>query len=89
VLTDGRDARIVPRRDARALAAAIVDLIDRPVERARLGAAAGQTAHEYDIAAFVRKMERLYTILHRESRARRRRVAETMDLSFLARGAPA
>jgi hypothetical protein len=34
-------------------------------------------------------MERLYTILHRESRARRRRVAETMDLSFLARGAPA
>ena len=89
VLTDGRDARIVPRRDARALASAIVDLIDRPEERARLGAAAGQTAHEYDIAAFVRKMERLYTILHRESRARRRRVAETMDLSFLARGAPA
>jgi glycosyltransferase involved in cell wall biosynthesis len=89
VLTDARDARIVPRRDARALAAAIVDLIDRPVERARLGAAAGRTAHEYDIAAFVRKMERLYTILHRESRARRRRVAETMDLSFLARGAPA
>jgi glycosyltransferase involved in cell wall biosynthesis len=85
VLTDGVDARIVPKRDARALADAIVSLIDHPEERARLAAGARRTAQHYDIAAFVRKMERLYTVLHRESRRRRRRVAETEDLSFLSR----
>ena len=37
ILTDGRDARIVPKRDARALADAILDLIDRPDERAQAG----------------------------------------------------
>jgi glycosyltransferase involved in cell wall biosynthesis len=85
VLTDGRDARIVPKRNARALADAIVHLIDHPEERARLAAAAQVTSAHYDIAAFVRKMEQLYEILHRESRARRRRVAETLDLNFLTR----
>ncbi len=89
VLTDGRDARIVPKRDAAGLARAIVTLIDSPDERARLAAEAARTSTAYDIAAFVRKMEQLYGILHRESRARRRRVAETVDLSFLERKAPA
>ena len=37
ILTDGRDARIVPKRDARALADAIVDLMERPEERAAAG----------------------------------------------------
>lgn len=83
VLTPDVDALIVPRRDAGALADRIIRLIDTPAERARLGVAARKTAEEYDITAFVRKMERLYDILHRESRARHRRVCEEVDLAFL------
>ena len=89
VLTAGRDAVIVPRRDAAALADAIVSLMDRPEERARLSAAARVTGREYDIATFVRKMERLYGILHDVSRRTRRRGVLDADLSFLARGAVA
>ena len=63
VLTDRRDARIVPRRDARALADAILELIDDPKQRTQLSAGARVTAGQYDITAFVRKMERLYEIL--------------------------
>jgi glycosyltransferase involved in cell wall biosynthesis len=83
VLTHDRDARIVPRRDSRALAEAIVGLMDDPAERARLGAAARITANQYDIALFVSKMERLYQLLHRISRPTGRRGAATADLSFL------
>jgi glycosyltransferase involved in cell wall biosynthesis len=83
VLTPDVDALIVPRRDARALADRIIRLMDAPEERDRLGAAARKTAEAYDITAFVRKMERLYDILHRESRPRHRRVAAHVDLSFL------
>ena len=71
ILTDGRDARIVPKRNARALADAIVDLMDHPDERARLAAAARVTAQRYDITAFVRKMEQLYVLLCDGSRATR------------------
>jgi glycosyltransferase involved in cell wall biosynthesis len=84
VLTNERDARIVPKRDARALADAIVELIDRPDERARMAAAARDTARRYDIAAFVKKMEQLYVLLHEGSRATRRRAVLQADLSFLA-----
>ena len=90
ILTDGRDARIVPVRNAPALADAIVDLIDRPDERARLAAAARVTAQRYDITAFVRKMEQLYVLLcdsSRATRALRRRPPLRADLSFLAKGA--
>jgi glycosyltransferase involved in cell wall biosynthesis len=87
VLTDGRDAAIVPKRDAPALADRIMYLIDHPEERARLSAAARLTGRDYDIGAFVRKMERLYGILHEVSRATRRRGVLEADLSFLARGA--
>jgi glycosyltransferase involved in cell wall biosynthesis len=83
VLRDGRDARIVPKRNARALADAIVQLMDHPEERARLAAAARHTSQRYDIAAFVRKMERLYILLHEGSRESRRRGALQADLSFL------
>ena len=55
----------------RALADAIVDLMDRPDERARLAAAARVTAQRYDITAFVRKMEQLYVLLCDGSRARK------------------
>ena len=83
VLTDGSDALIVPKRDAAALARGVIRLIDDPALRARLGARACVTSRQYDIAAFVRKMERLYEILHRESQAAPRRGVLTADLSFL------
>ena len=83
VLTDDVDAMIVPKRDARALAAQIIRLMDDPALRQRLSEGGRRSARQYDIAAFVRKMERLYDILHRESRSRKRRIAETLDLAFL------
>ena len=75
VLTDRHDARIVPKRDARALADAIVALMDAPAERAQLADAARVTAQRYDINAFVRKMEQLYERLDEGA---------TGDLSFLS-----
>jgi glycosyltransferase involved in cell wall biosynthesis len=88
VLTHDRDALIVPKRDATALAAAIVTMIDDPARRATLGAEARRTGTQYDIAAFVRKMERLYAILHRVSRPTKRRGVLEQDLSFLETRAP-
>ena len=83
VLQHERDALIVPKRDAAALARAIVTAVDDPGLRRRLGDGARLTSRHYDIAAFVRKMEQLYELLHRESRATRRRAMLTADLSFL------
>lgn len=83
VLRHEQNALVVPRRDAQALAEGLIRLIDRPDDRQRLGAGARQTADRYDIAAFVRKMERLYDVLVRESRRRRRDVAGLADLAFL------
>jgi glycosyltransferase involved in cell wall biosynthesis len=88
VLTNDRDAMIVPKRNARALADGIVRLMDDPVLRARLGAEAARTSLQYDIATFVRKMERLYEILHRVSRPTKRRGALAEDLSFLETRVP-
>ena len=87
VLSDGRNARIVPKRNAPALADAIVDLLERPDERSRLGDAARVSAERYDIAAFVKKMEQLYRLLcdaSRVTKAGRRREPLAADLSFLA-----
>jgi glycosyltransferase involved in cell wall biosynthesis len=83
VLTEGHDARIVPKRDSRALAERMIELIDRPDERARLGANARTTARNYDIETFVAKMSRLYDLLHQHSRASHRRTRQVADLSFL------
>jgi len=88
ILTADRDAVIVPKRDATALAETIVWAMDRPEERARLGANARETGKQYDIDLFVRRMERLYTLLHDESRATKRRVTERADLSFLTTKRP-
>jgi hypothetical protein len=76
----------VPRGNADALADKIVWTVDRPAERARLGAAARLSGQRYDIGAFVRKMERLYTILHDVSRTTRRQGVLRADLSFLTSG---
>jgi glycosyltransferase involved in cell wall biosynthesis len=89
VLTDGSDAIIVPKRNADALAGAIVQAMDDPAARRRLGDAARVTGRQYDIALFVRKMERLYTLLHDTSRATRRRGVLAADLSFLTSRASA
>ena len=87
VLADGRDALVVPKRDSAALAAALVRLIGDPALTARLSAGARATGARYDIAAFVRKMERLYELLHESSRRTKRQSALTLDLSFLHEGA--
>jgi glycosyltransferase involved in cell wall biosynthesis len=84
VLTNERDAIVVPRRNAAALAAGLIRAIDEPQTRDRLRAAASATGRQYDIAAFVRKMEQLYELLHRVSRATKRRGVLQADLTFLA-----
>jgi glycosyltransferase involved in cell wall biosynthesis len=89
VLRHERDARIVPKRDAAALAREIIWMMDHPDERRRLGEGARGTGRQYDIAAFVRKMEQLYVLLHETSRATHRRTILTQDVSFLTERAPA
>ncbi|MGE3277239.1 MAG: glycosyltransferase [Vicinamibacterales bacterium] len=84
ILTDDKDARIVPKRDAAALAAAVLEVAGDPTLAARLGEAARRTGARYDIAAFVRKMERLYVLLHEVSRKTRRAGVLSADLGFLA-----
>ena len=79
---------IVPKRDAAALAAAINRVIADPVLAATLAAAARATSQRFDIAAFVRKMERLYVLLHETSRRTKRQSALTADLTFLHEGGP-
>ncbi len=89
VLAHDRDALIVPKRSARGLADGLIAMIDDPARRQRLAANARETGKRYDIAAFVRKMEQLYTLLHRVSRATRRKGVLASDLSFLTSKAPA
>jgi glycosyltransferase involved in cell wall biosynthesis len=86
VLTDRRDALIVPKRNAGALADQMMWAMDHPGERRRLAEAARLAGRQYDIGLFVRKMERLYTLLHQTSRATRRRGVLRADLSFLTSG---
>jgi glycosyltransferase involved in cell wall biosynthesis len=88
VLTDDKDAMIVPKRNAQALANGIARLLDDPALRSRLGSEATRTSLNYDIATFVRKMERLYEILHRVYRATGRRGVLEEDLSFLETRVP-
>ena len=89
VLTHDRDALIVPKRNAEALADGIVRMMDEPDLRARLAREARVTGRQYDIAAFVSKMQRLYYLLHRVSRATHRKGALASDLSFLTSRRPA
>jgi len=84
VLTDGRDALVVPKADAGRLAEAICRLVEQPELAARLGAESRTTGARYDIAAFVRKMERLYVMLHETSRTTGRAGILQADLGFLA-----
>ena len=88
ILTPGRDALMVPRRDGRGLGEAIVRLLRDPALRTQLSAAARATGRGYDITQFVRKMERLYELLHDTSRRTRRAGVLTADLDFLSDGTP-
>ena len=72
ILQDRRDALVVPKADAAALAEAIVTLIEQPALAAELAAGARATGARYDIGVFVRKMERLYELLHESSRRTKR-----------------
>jgi glycosyltransferase involved in cell wall biosynthesis len=83
VLTDRKDALIVPKANTAALAAAICAVIEQPQLAAGLMAEARRTGQRYDIAAFVRKMERLYELLHETSRPTRRAGILKADLTFL------
>jgi glycosyltransferase involved in cell wall biosynthesis len=83
ILTSGHDAVVVPKRDPQALADAVIALIEDPTRAAALSQAARRTGAKYDIAMFVRKMERLYEILHQTSRATGRAGVLQADLEFL------
>jgi glycosyltransferase involved in cell wall biosynthesis len=83
ILTDRVDALVVPKRDAGALVRAIDELVDDPALAQRLAEGARRTGAKYDIGLFVRKMERLYEILHETSRRTKRAGILTADLSFL------
>jgi glycosyltransferase involved in cell wall biosynthesis len=89
ILTDGVDARLVPRRDADALAREIVALVRDPAARAALGAHARTTGARYDIDVFVHKMERLYRLLDEAARSRRRSPIPRAELAFLGDPEPA
>ncbi|HEX8028237.1 MAG TPA: glycosyltransferase family 4 protein [Vicinamibacterales bacterium] len=83
VLTDRKDALIVPKASAGALASAICAVLEDRDLATGLGEEARKTGQRYDIAAFVRKMERLYDLLHETSRTTRRAGILKQDLSFL------
>jgi glycosyltransferase involved in cell wall biosynthesis len=89
ILAEDKTAWIVPKRDAAALARRVVYAIEHPDERARMSARARESARDFDINAFVRKMERLYPLLHDLSRPTKRQGILREDLSFLDRGVPA
>ncbi|MBI3262524.1 MAG: glycosyltransferase [Acidobacteria bacterium] len=86
ILTNGHDAIVVPRRNSVALGEAIAHLLQDAFRRATLGATARITGARYDIDLFVRKLERLYALLHETSRPTRRAGALQADLSFLIDG---
>jgi glycosyltransferase involved in cell wall biosynthesis len=88
ILTHGRDAIIVPKRDGRALADAVAALLRSPERRDALGREARVTGARYDIQAFVHKMEQLYDLLHETSRPTRRAGILSADLAFLSGHAP-
>ncbi len=83
ILTDREDALVVPKGDVAALTRAVDELIDHPQLARTLAQNARRTGARYDIGVFVKKMERLYEILHETSRPSRRAGALRADLSFL------
>jgi glycosyltransferase involved in cell wall biosynthesis len=60
LLTDGRDALVVPSEQPQALADALIALIERPELRAELGAAAFGLAERFDVRRCVGEVESVY-----------------------------
>ena len=83
VLTDRKDALIVPKANAALFADAVCTLLENQALADGLGAEARKTGQRYDIAAFVRKMERLYELLRETSHVPGRAGILKADLSFL------
>lgn len=84
ILHDGVDAVVVPKRDAEAIASAVVNLLEDRERREALGSRAGITGTEYDIQTFVQKMEQLYLLVHQVSRPTGRMGVASANLEFLS-----
>lgn len=63
IITDGVDGRLVPVGDTRALAEAMVDLIEDPAWRRAMSSAALESAHRFDPEPIVARYEELFTEL--------------------------
>ncbi|WP_051095075.1 glycosyltransferase family 4 protein [Streptomyces sp. LaPpAH-108] len=77
IITDGVDGRLVPVGDRDALAAALLELVENPDLRRRMGAAALRSAEQYEPAVVAGAYEALFDELNvtRRPRARERRRA--------------
>ncbi|MEU6845186.1 glycosyltransferase family 4 protein [Streptomyces sp. NPDC046716] len=75
IITDGHDGRLVPVGDARALAEAMVDLIEDDTLRKAMGTAALESAHRYDPEPIVARYGLLFTQL---GATRRRRAGQRL-----------
>ena len=84
ILSDGRDALIVPKRDSGALTTAVLELLDDPDRCGVLSRGARETGAGYDINAFVHKMEQLYEVMHAMAPSEGRTALAASDLSFLS-----
>ncbi|MYT72062.1 MULTISPECIES: glycosyltransferase family 4 protein [unclassified Streptomyces] len=70
IITDGHDGRLVPVGDARALAEAMVELIEDDTLRRAMGTAALESAHRYDPEPIVARYGLLFTQLRATKRRR-------------------
>ncbi len=68
IVEDGRSARLVPRRDAGALAQATVELLRSPALREHLAREAAQNAEDFSIETVTRRFAALYEQLIAEAR---------------------
>ncbi|MFE6888610.1 glycosyltransferase family 4 protein [Streptomyces sp. NPDC057694] len=75
IVTDGHDGRLVPVGDARALAEAMVELIEDDTLRKAMGTAALTSAHRYDPEPIVARYGLLFTQL---TETRRRRAGQRL-----------
>lgn len=85
VVTDGRDGVLFPRRDPRALAAAITALLDDPAARRRLAAEGLRSVRRYDWERVTSEVEAVYREVAGRRRAalpRRRRQQRELFADF-------